>query len=219
MTAFFRRMAAHEAYFKQHGQRVTYEKGQTFVRPEDENPWVYFLDSGLVEIGYGFNDGTHRLMGYFFPGIVFAQNGLFFTSDGSGLEYTAIKHCVLYRLVKTEFFDLITNNPACNQEYMDLLMRNQFLLIERVAYMGERSIEKVVIRLLLSLSKYYGRQDGNSYYIDVPITQEAVARFAHATRESVSKTLRLLVNEKIISIKAKRLVILDAKKLQQLLEA
>lgn len=218
MTHFFNRMTAHETYFKQHGQKVTYDKAQIFVRPEDENPWVYFLDNGLVEIAYGFNDGSNRLMGYFFPGVVFAQNGSFFTNDGSGLEYIATKDLVLYRISKVKFFELITNNPECNKEYMDLLIRNQFLLIERVAYMGERGVGKVVMRLILSLSKYYGHEENGAYHIDAPITQETIARLSHATRESVSKTLRKLIGDNIISIKNKQLIITNPDKLRNLLE-
>lgn len=217
MAVFFKRLTHQEAYFKDKGQRVTYQKGQTFVRPEDENPWVYFLDSGLIEIAYGFSNGNNRLLGYFFPGVVFAQNGSFFTNNGSGLEYTAADKSMLYRLPREQFFQMLRDDPKCNQEYVDLLLRNQFVLIERVAYMGERNIERMVIRLLIGLGRYYGHEVDGSYVVDIPITQETVARFTHSTRESVSKTLRPLIRNKTISLEKKRLTIKDISALELLL--
>lgn len=206
------------AHFERADHRVIYKKGQTFVRPEDENNWVYFLESGLVEISYGFKDGNNRLLGYFFPGVVFAQNGSFFANNGSGLEYTTAKDCVLYRVQKEQFFAILAEDIACNKEYVDLLLRNQLLLIERVAFMGEKNIERMVIRLLVGLGKYYGHNTGKEYVVDIPITQEIIARFTHATRESVSKTLRKLLREQLIVLEKKQLTITQMTALESLLE-
>lgn len=219
MAHFFQRMRAFEIYFKSEGSTVQYQKGQIFVRPEDENTWVYFLDSGLIEISYGFSDGSNRLLGYFFPGVTFAQNGSFFDGTGSGLEYGATMSCRLYRLPKKRFFEIIEADLECSREYVDVLLRNQFLLIERVAFMGERSIERMVVRLLVGLGRYYGHEEDETYYVDIPVTQEIIARFTHATRESVSKTLRKLLREDIITLKKRQLVIHNMSALVSLLDA
>ena len=36
-------------FFIAHGQRMHYEKRQAFVRADDPQPWVYFLEEGAVE--------------------------------------------------------------------------------------------------------------------------------------------------------------------------
>lgn len=219
MAVFLKRMPALAKYFKSEGHKVLLSKKHTFIRPDDTSPWVYYLDNGLVEISYEFSDDTTRLLGYFFPGVVFAQVGTFFDKSGIGAEYATAKESVVYRLPRARFFQLITDDSACNKEYMDFLLRNQFLLIERVAYMGERNIERITTRLIISLAKYYGHQiDGDVYQVDIPITQEVIARFAHSTRESVSKTMRKLQREKIITLKNKTLTVNNMSQLQAKLE-
>jgi CRP-like cAMP-binding protein len=219
MADFFARMKNFERYFIDEGSKVTYKKGQIFVRPEDENSWVYFLDTGLVEISYGFSDGSNRLLGYFFPGVAFAQNGSFFQNNGSGLEYAAVQETHVLRLPQKRFFEIMANDQLCSQEYVGVLLRNQFLLIERVAYMGEKTIERMVVRLISGLGKYYGHMDGQNYIVDIPITQEVIARFTHATRESVSKTMRSLTRSRIISLQKRQLTIHDMAALEKQLES
>lgn len=216
-SQFFSYPAALGARFKTEGNTIRYAKAQTFVRPEDESPWVYLLEDGLCEISCGFSDGSNRLLGYFFPGAVFAQNGSFFDNGGSGLEYTTAQDSTVLRLPKQRFFQLLSEDAACSKEYIEVLLRNQFLLIERIALMGEHGIERMVIRLLIGLCRYYGRQDKTRYRIDIPITQETIARFTHATRESVSKTLRQLMRQNIISLENKQLSIIDMPALEALL--
>jgi CRP-like cAMP-binding protein len=203
--------------FEADNNLVKYKKSQTFVRPEDANDWVYLLKSGLVEISCGFSDGSNRLLGYFFPGAVFAQNGSFFSSEGSGLEYTTVIDTELYRIPRQRFFEVLSRDIACSQEYVGILLRNQLLLIERVALMGEKNIDRTVMRLIIGLGTYYGHQDQSKFVVDAPMTQEVIARFVHATRESVSKTLRQLLRQGVITLNKKQLVIHDMAKLESLL--
>lgn len=209
MNKFFKPVPIQKKYFESEGQAVHYQKGQMFVRPEDENPWVYYLADGLVEIAQAIDDGNNRLIGYFFPGAVFAQSGSFLDINGSGLEYIAVKNSSLLRIKRERFFRIISEDIDFSNEYIEILLRNQFLLMERIAFMGESNIDRKVIKLIIGLANYYGHQNGELYQVDIPVTQEVIARFTHSTRESASKTIRRLTRSKIISINNKVLTVLN----------
>lgn len=210
-------MPTHRKYFETEGKPVSYNKDQIFVRPEDENPWVYHLAEGLVEISQSLSDGSNRLIGYFFPGATFAQSGSFFQTTGSGLEYMAVVDSRLFRMSRERFFELLSSDGDFNREYIDLILRNQFLLMERIAFMGETNIDRKITKLLIGLASYYGHKEDDVYKVDIPITQETLARFTHSTRESASKTVRRLTRDKVISVDKKVLTILDIDKLRDLL--
>lgn len=218
MTNFFKPMPTHLEYFEQEGVLVQYGKNQVFVRPEDDNPWVHYLVDGLVEITQATNDGNSRLMGYFFPGVVFAQSGSFLTSHSTELEYVTVHPSSMLRIHRQRFIELLSQDIRFANEYTDLLLRNQFLLMERIAIIGEYNIDRRVARLLVSLARYYGHQEDQVYLADIPVTQETIARFTHSTRESASKTIRKLTRDKIISINNKVLTIIDMDRLLQYLD-
>jgi CRP-like cAMP-binding protein len=64
------------------------------------------------------------------------------------------------------------------------------------------------------MAKYYGKMEGSSCIITVPITQEIVGNFLHVTRESVSATLKKLSTQGHISMSKKILKITDLAKLE-----
>jgi CRP-like cAMP-binding protein len=60
------------------GQMVNYRKGEYLANSHDINNWVFFLDQGLVSVGFNSENGDGKLIGYFIPGMTFAQSGSFF---------------------------------------------------------------------------------------------------------------------------------------------
>ncbi len=196
------------SYFASHGQKITYKKHQCLIRPEDDNPWVYYLASGFVDVAFSFNTGERRLIGFFIPGSTFAQSGSFFKDEGGGLEYTAITDTIVYRLARTDFFELMRKETNLNEDYLMTLLKNQLFLIDRVVYQGESGIRRKVLRWLLFMSKYYcEKSDKYDCKIAVPLTQEMIADFMHTSRESVSKTIHALTVKDFIHVEKKHIII------------
>src|SRR5690606_8893801 len=115
-------------FFARFGQKMMHKKGQVLVRPEDHNPYLFFLQKGMVSVVFTRQDGQERLIGYFVPGMTFAQSGMFFEDEGGGIEYIAKTTITTYRIHKDDFFDAVKNDSSFNDEYMQLLMRNQIYL-------------------------------------------------------------------------------------------
>lgn len=219
MSATFYPSPAHEQFFTTYGQSISYKKNNYLVRPEDESPWVFYLKSGLVSVSFSFTDGSERLIGFFTPGMVFAQSGSFFQDAGGGLEYIATTNSDTYRLRRADFLAQLDHDQAFSADYMQLLLRNQIYLIERIVYQGESGMRNKCLRWLLFMVKYYGEPaERGGIVLGVPLTQEIIANFLHATRESVSKVLKELVAKDWIVIENKCITIKDITALEKALE-
>lgn len=218
MSNLFQYSDAHRNYFTQHGQKVGYRKNQLMVWPADDNPWVYFLDTGLVKVSCFYDDGSESILGYFDSGLTFAQSGAYFQHNGgAALEYTAVESSTVCRVPRDKFFGQLTRDHDFNQDYLTMILRNQLLLIDRVIYLGETALSKRCIRWLLFMAKYFGTRDGKTCFITIPLTQETAASLLNVTRESAGKCLRQLIKDGYIRMEKKRITITDIHKLQGLL--
>lgn len=217
MSEFFSYSKPFRRLFIEYGEIAEYTKKQHIVWHKDKSDWVFFLDTGFVTISFSIPSHNNRIIGYFTPGVIFAQAGSFFAQHDRPVSYTAETAVTTYRMPQTKFFKLIRENPAFMSEYLNMMLRNQLYLIDRIIYQGEKGIYLKCARWLLFMAKYYGKVTDNQCEITIPLTQETIADFLHTTRESVNGILHRFVDAKIITTKTKKITITNIKKLQQLL--
>lgn len=179
---------------------------------KDKSEWVFFLVSGLVRVSFTLPDNTDRVLGFFVPGLIFAQNGSFWGENDGTLSYTAEQPTKVYRMKRTTFLKCLNGNSGAMQEYLHMTLRNQIFLIDRVVYQGEKLLRSKCARWLLFMAKYYGKSRGKRCELTVPLTQETIADFLGTTRESVNITLRELERKGYIELATKKITILNVKK-------
>jgi CRP-like cAMP-binding protein len=206
-------------FFTEQGQRLVYEKKEILVRVDDPQPWVYFLDEGVVEATYYAGDGFDRILGYFAQNSVFAQNQSFYTVGKGSLKFTAINKSVIYRVHRDLFMKQIESSHAFTKEYLQITMLIRIFTTDLVICLGESRIQTRCIHWLLLMAKYYGDPKGKSIRITIPLTQDAVANSLRISRESVSKSFRSLVRAGHIRIDKKYITIADTENLTSLIEA
>ncbi|RTK95089.1 Crp/Fnr family transcriptional regulator [Candidatus Saccharibacteria bacterium] len=219
VMSYFKSPDAIKAFFEREGQKVVYDKNQTFVRPDDPRPWVYVLQEGLVAASFNFENGTKCILGYFIPNTVFAQNRSFYENDGGGLEYTTVTKAVIYRLHRDTFLKQVENDPAFNREYLHNVSQFRIFTTDRAICLAENRIHNRCIRWLMLMANYYSEPVGKGSRIIIPFTQGTIAEFLSVSRESVSKVIHSLVQDGHISIHRKQITITNVARLRDLLEA
>lgn len=216
MSDFFPYLESFEDAFFEHGELVEYAKNQHLVWGKDKSEWVFFLVDGLIRVSFTVPDSSDRILGYFPRGMVFAQSGSFWNAHDGMLSYTAELPSKTYRMQRTTFLNLLRSDTSLTHEYLNLTLRNQIFLIDRVVYNGEKGLYLKCVRWLLFMAKYYGKNKGARCEITTPLTQETAANFLGTTRESLNVVLRDLEKKKYIELSTKKLVITDTKKLRAL---
>lgn len=218
MASFIPNPPTIKSFFEQHGQKLEYDKGQTFVRADDPQPWVYFLVEGIVEATYSFDNGLNRILGYFIENAIFSQNRLLQSDDEGDLKYTVVKKVTVLRVHRDVFLQQIDTNHTFTKEYLQNSLIFRIFTTDLVIYLGEGNIHNRCIRWLAMMAKYYGEDTDQGRRIYIPFTQETIASFLHATRESVSKTLRKFIRSGYITVHKKTITITNLKGLKSLLE-
>lgn len=200
-------LKTHDVFFKKHGRRFEYDKNQYILRGDDPSIYVYFLTEGLAKLSFNGSRHDERIIGYFLPGMNFAQTRSFFEADGGGLEYSTVEPCVLYRVTREDFLKELASNIEFKDEYLQQLMRNQIFLLDRAIYMGDGSVYERMIHWLLLMAKYYGEPAAGGIKITPELTQSTICNFIHASRESVASALRRLTAEGAITTQKRRITV------------
>lgn len=217
MNDFFTYSKKFETFFKENGTLIKYDKGAHLVWNNDTSDWVFFLMDGFVEASFDLKDGSRRIIGYFPPGAVFAQSGSFFNSREGLISYTAKTTTKVYRVKNKKFLSSLKASTDLMAEYIPIMLKSHIFLVERVIYTGEKDLYHKCVRWLLFMKRFYGKKVGKKYEIQIPLTQETVANFLGATRESANIILNQLEKENYIELKTKKITITNAEKLKKLL--
>lgn len=207
MSDFFRYNKHHHAFFKKYGEPITFAKGDYVVSSSADHPWVYFLNEGLVKIAFQHNDGAKQILGFFVPGLVFAQTGSFLGDRTERLVYQASQTVSALRLPRQQFLHQIRNNKLMNIEYLSTLSRNQVYLVERIGFVGEKTVHDKLIAWLKFMVRFYGESSQEGVQIPIPLTQEDIASFLCITRESANNALRPLLRSGDVIHRKKILII------------
>lgn len=218
MSEFLPYSELFEDCFFERGELVEFRKGQHIVWQKDKSEWVFFAVSGLVRVSFTLPDQADRIIGYFVPGMVFAQSGSFWGKNDRMLSYVAELPTKAYRMKRKIFLKCLKDNQKVMHEYLNMTLRNQIFLIDRVVYQGEKGLLSKCARWLLFMAKYYGKSKGKRCELTVPLTQETAANFLGATRESVNVTLKELEYEGYIELATKKISIKNIKKLQNFID-
>lgn len=207
MSEFFPYSRPFAGFFAEFGEKITYDKGHSVVWGKEKSSWVFFQESGLTRVTFCLNDEDHRIIGYFLPGMVFAQSGSFMSEYDGDLYYITETRSVIYRMHRQTFLARLKRDPLLNQEYLSMALRNQLYLVDRIVYHGEKGLYAKCVRWLIFMAKFYGRTVGKGSELIVPITQETAANFLHSTRESLNTVMKRLATEGHIEVANKRIKI------------
>ena len=108
----------------------------------------------------------------------------------------------------------MNNNKQVAQKFIRLLANNVTVKEEQLLGLAYNSLRKKVAEALMLLQKKYRQNTQEEFSID--ISREGLATIAGTATESLIRTLSDFRAEKLIDIKEGSIVIVNQKKLEQL---
>ncbi len=110
------------------------------------------------------------------------------------------------------FKNFIFKNGNFAYEIIMLLSKSELLQYKRCVNRTQKQVRGRFSDIILYLSE----EIFDALEFDLPLTREELANWIDTSRESISRVLTEFCNEKIISLKGKRIKILDLKLLKQI---
>lgn len=218
MSKLFSYSKIHHDYFRQTGQKARYSKGQLLTRSDEPCPWAFFLEEGLVKVSFSSGDYDQRTLGYFLPGMAFAQSGVLLGKVTRRLTYEAINNVTVYRVETEQFADQLDNDQAFLRDFLRRSQENQLFMIERIIFAGEKDLRRRIAQWLCAMVHFYSIETKRGYEITIPMTQSVIGEFTNATRESVSKVMREYIKRGYISVKHKKITVHNLADLETICE-
>ncbi|MFA6005251.1 MAG: Crp/Fnr family transcriptional regulator [Patescibacteria group bacterium] len=206
-----------KAFFSQFDSR-TFEKGDVIIRA-DENPLqhIYYIESGYIRQYSLSADGEEKAIMLFKAGTyiptVYVLNGHL----PNHYFFEATSRVVTRRAPKEAVITFLHNNPEVLFDLTTRLSRGLETMSSMLENIMSTCARCKVVVVFLVFSRRFGKRTGMSVEITMPLTHKEVGSFAGVTRETVSRELQKLIDQKYLIKKENLYTIADLSKFEKLL--
>ncbi len=200
------------------GTEKHFSKGDVMVHGDEVPLGVYFIQSGYVkaysisplgQINLLLIHGACEIM----P-LPWALDG----KQKLGIFYEAISKVTVLGTSKDDLRTAMGSNSWLTEQILRQLVNTFTVYAQRIQSLGFRLPRERVIACMLDLATRFGESQGQGMVIKAPITHQDIADSINMTRETASRALGLLADEKLITQKDHLFIIMDEQKLQAELE-
>lgn len=195
-------------------QKRTYPKNKMILMEEDEGDTLFVIDTGSVKITRISEDGREVILSMLGEGDFFGEMSLL---DGEvrSANVVTLEESEVYLLKRSDLMRLLEKYPRisiCLMEELARRIRQSDQLIESLSLGdAEGRIALTLLRLAEDLGIY---KSGRVVMDNLPYQQD-IANMAGTSRETVSRTLKLLEDKNFITKEGHKLTILDYEKFKK----
>ena len=180
------------------------------LRPGDEVGGVYFVSSGTIRVYYVDPDGREGTLYWIESGesCILALNCLFTELKYPAWACAGDGGADVISVSGAAFRELFSNEACVQRFVFDQLSERVYSLLGLLEQTMRLPLEARLIHLLLTRANEAGV---------VSMTQETIANHLGTIREVVSRLLRNLANQELITSAPRRIVLVDRQRLDRLL--
>ena len=191
---------------------VKYNSRETVYRPDEMIDRVAFVKKGFVRIYNHDLSGKEITYGGFKP--IFYMSYLFSKKKvPNQYFFQALTDLEVWKAPVDEFEKYLLSNPDQAVNIINVCLRS----FHEVLMSWENSLSgdayKRIGKLLLTLSKDYGKKDKGQIIIDFRTTHQLIASMLGISRETASIQIKKMENDGYISQQKNTIIINDAEKM------
>jgi CRP/FNR family cyclic AMP-dependent transcriptional regulator len=186
-----------------------FSEGRAIFSPGDAPDALYVLKSGLVTLSHLSRTGQGSIIRVFGPGDVFGE--LLLTVPARPFLARALTACAVTVIPARTFLQLLSAIPRIGFNFTCVLSRH---LAEMALDRGRAShawSSQRLAMVLLKLAGAHGAEDRAGTAIDLPLTHQVLADMIGTSRETITRDLRRLKRQGIVSQRGRALVIQPAR--------
>lgn len=180
--------------------------GETLFVKGDDGDGLYGIARGQIRIETSTSTGEIITLNVLGPGDIFGEIALF---DGQPrtADAVSVEESELFMLRRSDFLALLEEDARIAIRVIEFLCR-------RLRWISDRVEEATLLPLSVRLARrivLLGRDFGT----EVNISQEQLAHYVGAARESVNRQLQIWRRKKILDLRRGRILLLDVEKLTE----
>lgn len=186
-----------------HRHQVQFRRRETIVREGEQAISFFNITAGIVKLSRSSSDGRTQIVGFRFPGEIFAIAGAS-RYDATAEAITEVDTC---RYSHADLKRLTRYFPQLQEKLLQMSYRQQVASDDHIFLLGRKTAREKIATFLLRYSRETCQSNGNkSRHINLPMTRTEVADFLGLTTETVSRVLASLARENIITVGVSRSV-------------
>ncbi len=186
-----------------------FPKGSTIFAPGDPPDALYVLTSGLVTLSHLSESGQESILRVFGPGDVFGE--LLLTVAARPFLTTALTDCMVTVIPAKTFLHLLSVIPRIGLNFISILSRHLTeIALDRAESSHRWSLQRLALTLL-KLAAAHGVKEKAGTAITLPLTHQILADMIGTSRETVTRHLRRLKRQGVVSQRGRTFLIQPAR--------
>lgn len=176
---------------------VTLEKGEILFHRGDRAEFFYFVQSGQLELSIIAPTGQQKVLEVILPDRTFAEAVAFMRGHKYPVTCEALSDSVLCRIPNQAYSDILYTNPDACMRLLSDLSRH---LHARVREIERLTVQNARDRLVSYLLDHVVEATDDEATIRLELPRHVIASRLSITPETLSRLLRNLVDERVLTI-------------------
>lgn len=195
----------------------SYPKGQILVFAQEEPEYIFYLVSGRVRVYDVSYRGDEVVVNVFKPPAYFPMSWAINKSPNPYFYKTETR-TELHIIPPDKAVEFLQSNPDVMLDLLSRIYRGVDGLLGRVVRLMSGSAKSRLIYELVIETRRFGQADSNKRY-QLSVNEVDLAARTGLSRETVSREMKRLKEQDIVSVQGKVITVNDPKKLQAALIA
>jgi CRP/FNR family transcriptional regulator, cyclic AMP receptor protein len=193
-------------------ETVEFPRGHVIFAEGEPGDRLYIIQSGKVKIGRKSPDGRENLLGIFGPSDMFGELSIFDPGPRTSTA-TTVTEVRAVSMDRSALRQWITNRPEIAEQLLRAVARRLRRTNNMLADLIFTDVPGRVAKALLQLAQRFGSQEAGLLRVTHDLTQEEIAQFVGASRETVNKALADFAHRGWLRLEGKSVLILDPERL------
>mgnify|MGYP001598955816 CR=1 FL=1 len=190
-----------------------YKKGETIIHPDEEIPYIFFLESGFVG-QYSYTENGNKIAVHIFRPLSFFPIMLVLAQKTNQYYFETMTPIKVRKAPKPEVLEFIRDNSDVSWDLLQRLAMGMSGLSERITHLMFTDRYKRVVSLLIWLAKGFGEKEKEKVTIQFTITHDDIASWVNLARETASQQIETLEKKGLVIYENHHIIIPNLNKLQ-----
>lgn len=194
-------------------KNFNFKKGETIFHEGDKVTGIYFVYEGKVKVHKKWGDDKELIVRFANQGAIVGHRGLG-TDNTYPVSATALEP-VTVCFIDLEFFQsTLKVNPEFTIKLMTFFAEELYVSEKKMRNLAHMPVKGRIAQALVTLSERFGTAEDGS--IDIRLSRQDLASFAGTTYETVFRIMNELVNDQLVEVQGKNIIIRDIEKIRDL---
>lgn len=184
----------------------TFRRGDTIFHQGDYGDTLFVVAEGLVNVYVVAEDGNELLLAQLHPGDSFGELAVI---DGGRRTASAqaAESTTTLALLRPDFMGMLRDDPRLFTALLESLGQLLRRMLEQTSDLVFLDLAGRVAKQLLALAEANGRRDGDTWVLQLPLSQTQLAAMVGGSRPSVNQILRSFQDRGYLRVEGRRISI------------